>query len=72
MAMARNLKKGPKNDPRSHFLKVTCPECSNELVVFSACSTTVKCNQCGAVVAQCTGGRARILGETVEILDRNA
>ena len=34
------------NSPKSKFLKVNCPSCEAEQVVFGKISTKVKCNSC--------------------------
>ena len=37
---------------RSKFLKVKCPDCENEQLVFERASTIVECNICGGVLAE--------------------
>jgi small subunit ribosomal protein S27e len=51
----------------SSFIKVRC-ECKNEQVMFSTASSPIKCLVCGKPLATPTGGRAKILGEQVEVL----
>jgi small subunit ribosomal protein S27e len=55
--------------PRSKFLRVKCPDCGNEQVVFSQPTNVVKCNICSAVLAEPTGGKAAIKGEVVTALE---
>ncbi|MEL9991541.1 MAG: 30S ribosomal protein S27e [Thermoproteus sp.] len=55
--------------PRTKFLRVRCPDCGNEQVIFSHASMVVRCLVCGRVLAQPTGGRAQILGHVVRVLD---
>ena len=43
---------------RAHFLKVKCPDCSNEQVAFNRPATKVNCLVCGATLATPTGGEA--------------
>ncbi|HIJ06768.1 MAG: 30S ribosomal protein S27e [Methanomicrobiales archaeon 53_19] len=50
---------------RSSFVKVKCPDCENEQVVFEMASTTVDCIVCGTVLAESTGGKALIKAEIV-------
>lgn len=45
-----------------HFVKVQCPECSNEQPIFSRVATEVVCNACGGVLAKPTGGAAILEG----------
>ena len=54
--------------PRSRFLRVKCPKCGAVNVVFDRASTTVRCLSCGEVIVRPTGGKAKILGEVVEVL----
>jgi len=51
--------------PRSRFLRVKCPDCGNEQLIFDHATNSVKCNVCGAVLAENTGGKADIKGEIV-------
>ena len=55
--------------PRSRFLLVQCPDCGNEQVVFSHATLTVTCHMCGRVLAKPTGGKARIEGKVIKVLD---
>lgn len=49
------------------FVKVKCPDCGNEQLIYIRASTVVKCHVCGAVLAVPTGGKADIKGEIVEV-----
>ena len=52
--------------PRSRFLKVEC-ECGNKMIVFSHVAMEVKCPKCGKIVAEPTGGKAKINAKIIEI-----
>ncbi|MCD6474320.1 MAG: 30S ribosomal protein S27e [Thermoplasmata archaeon] len=52
----------------SPFYKVRCKDCGNHQIVFSKASMVVNCQICGAVLAEPTGGKAKIKGEIVEEL----
>ena len=54
---------------RSRFLRVKCPDCGNEQIVFSHATTTVHCSICSATLAEPSGGRATIKGEVVATLE---
>ena len=54
--------------PRSIFLRVKCPDCGNEQVLFSHASSVVKCLVCGRVLAKPSGGKAVIEGEVIKEL----
>ena len=55
--------------PRSKFLRVKCPDCGNEQVVFDSANMQVKCNVCGAVLAEPSGGKVKVRGEVVAELE---
>ena len=50
-------------ETRSGFVKVKCPDCENEQLVFEKASTVVDCIVCGHVLAETTGGKALIKAE---------
>ncbi|NPA86889.1 MAG: 30S ribosomal protein S27e [Candidatus Diapherotrites archaeon] len=54
--------------PRSRFVRVKCPKCGAVQIVFNKAATVVKCLSCGEVLAEPTGGKAKIYGEIVEVL----
>ncbi|HZY93912.1 MAG TPA: 30S ribosomal protein S27e [Candidatus Bathyarchaeia archaeon] len=54
--------------PKSVFLRVKCPKCSNEQIVFERTSSYVKCTVCDELLAEPTGGKARIRGEMLQTL----
>ena len=54
--------------PRSGFIKVKCPDCGNEQIMFWRTNTTVNCQVCGATLATPTGGKAHLKGELVGVL----
>jgi small subunit ribosomal protein S27e len=54
--------------PRSRFVKVRCPSCGNEQVVFDHATFPSRCLVCGTVLVVPSGGKAKILGEIVRIL----
>jgi small subunit ribosomal protein S27e len=49
------------------FVKVKCPDCGHEQIIYSKASTVVKCQICGATLAVPTGGKADIKGEIIEV-----
>lgn len=55
--------------PRSVFLRVKCPKCGNEQLIFSNTVNKISCNVCGELVAEPTGGRAKINGEVLAVLE---
>jgi small subunit ribosomal protein S27e len=55
--------------PRSSFLRVKCPKCGNEQLIFSNTVNKVTCNVCGEALAEPTGGKAKIKGEIMAVLE---
>ena len=55
--------------PSSVFLRVKCQKCGNEQLVFSNAVNKISCNVCGEVLAEPTGGRAKINGEVLSVLE---
>lgn len=54
--------------PKSVFLKVKCEACESEQEIFSHAKMKVICKTCGAILAEPTGGKARIRGKIVAFL----
>ena len=52
-------------EPTSKFVKVRCPKCKNEQIMFGKNSSTVKCLVCNKILAEPTGGKAKITGQIV-------
>jgi small subunit ribosomal protein S27e len=55
--------------PRSVFLRVKCPKCGNEQLIFSNVVNKISCNVCGEALAEPSGGRAKIKGEVLAVLE---
>jgi small subunit ribosomal protein S27e len=51
------------------FVKVRCPDCSNEQVLFWRTDTMVNCQVCGGTLAEPTGGKADLKGELVGVVE---
>jgi small subunit ribosomal protein S27e len=49
----------------SKYRRVKCGDCGNEQVLFLRTATHIKCQVCGATMAEPTGGLARLRGEVV-------
>lgn len=55
-------------EPRSRYLVVRC-ECNKEQIVYSHSTSEVKCDVCGKVLAEPTGGKAKIIGDVIEVME---
>ena len=51
--------------PTSGFLRIKCPKCGNEQLIFTSPSNKVNCNVCGTELAEPAGGKAKFKGEVV-------
>ncbi len=55
--------------PNSKFIKVRCKDCENEQVLFNKASSEVSCHICGSKLAIPSGGKAKIKGEILEVIE---
>lgn len=53
----------------SKFIKIRCPKCKNEQIMFGKASTTVNCLVCGKTLAEPTGGKAKVKARILEVLE---
>ncbi len=60
--------KGLIPKPKSKFLKVICPKCKNEQIIFNKASSNVKCLVCGFELAEPSGGKAKIKAKVIQVL----
>ena len=65
--MRRNNIMVPK--PHSNFLSVQCSYCEERVVIFNYTTTDIECKACGQLVAKKTGGKAKIMGKVLSVLD---
>lgn len=56
-------------EPTSKFVKVRCPKCKNEQIIFGKVSTAVACLVCGKPLADPTGGKSKLRARVLEVLD---
>ena len=56
-------------EPKSKFVKVRCPKCKNEQIIFENPATVVKCLVCKETIAEPTGGKAKINADILEVLE---
>ncbi len=56
-------------EPTSKFIKIRCPKCKNEQIMFGKTSTKVDCLVCGKVLAEPSGGKSRVKGRILEVLE---
>ncbi len=56
-------------EPTSKFVKVRCPKCKNEQIIFGKVATAVNCLVCNKDIADPTGGKSRIKARILEVLE---
>jgi len=58
-----------KREPDSKFIKIRCPKCRNEQIMFGKASTAIKCLVCGKVLGETGGGKTKIKARILEVLE---
>ncbi len=53
---------------KSKFIKVKCPKCEKEQIIFGKATTNVKCLGCGNSLAKSGASKAKLRGKVVEVL----
>jgi len=56
-------------EPTSKFVKVRCPKCKNEQIIFGKATTMVNCLVCGKDITEPTGGKSRVKARILEVLE---
>ena len=60
--------KAPR-ETSSKFIKLRCPKCKNEQIMFGKSSSRVNCLVCSKVLAEPTGGKSKVKARVLEVLD---
>ncbi len=58
-----------KNETTSKFVKIRCPKCKNEQIIFGKVASTVNCLVCSKPLAEPTGGKSKIKSRVLEVLE---
>jgi small subunit ribosomal protein S27e len=53
----------------SKFVKLRCPKCKNEQIIFGKTSSIVNCLVCEKLLAEPTGGKSRVKSRILEVLE---
>jgi len=53
----------------SKFIKVRCPKCKNEQIMFGKTTSKVTCLICSKILAEPTGGKSKIKARILEVLE---
>ncbi len=49
------------------FLKIVCPRCSSNQIVFGKAASLIKCKNCNRLLMKTTGGKSRIRAHIKQI-----
>ena len=60
--------KTPK-ETKAKFIKLRCPKCKNEQIMFGKSASKIKCLVCGKVLAEPTGGKSKVKARVLEVLE---
>ncbi|HME87290.1 MAG TPA: 30S ribosomal protein S27e [Candidatus Nanoarchaeia archaeon] len=58
-----------KYEPTSSFMKIRCPKCKNEQIIFEKATSVVSCLVCSNVLAEPMGGKAQLKTRALEKLN---
>lgn len=53
----------------SKFIKIRCPKCKNEQIMFGKAASNIDCLVCGKSLAESTGGKSKVKARVLEILE---
>ena len=53
----------------SKFIRIRCPKCKNEQIMFGKASTVISCLVCGKALAEPTGGKSKVKARILEVLE---
>lgn len=56
-------------ETKSKFIKIRCPKCKNEQIMFGKTATNIKCLVCDKQLAESTGGKAKVKARILEVLE---
>ena len=56
-------------EPNSKFIKLRCPKCKNEQIVFGKPATSIKCLICEKILVEPSGGKGKIKAKILEVLE---
>ena len=56
-------------EPSSKFIKLRCPKCKNEQIVFGKPASEVKCLICEKILIEPSGGKGKIKARILEVLE---
>lgn len=61
--------KNTQRETKSKFIKVRCPKCKNEQIIFGKTATKVDCLVCSKNLSEPTAGKSKIRARILEVLE---
>jgi len=58
-----------KMNPESKFIKIRCPKCKNEQIIFEKATSKVSCLVCKNILAESSGGKTKLKSRALEVLN---
>jgi small subunit ribosomal protein S27e len=55
--------------PNSAFLNVQCSKCGKNNIIYSHTTSNIYCKSCNELIAEKSGGKAKINGNIISALD---
>lgn len=59
----------PTEETKGKFIKLRCPKCKNEQIIYGKASSIISCLVCNKELADSTGGKTRVKARVLEILE---
>jgi len=56
-------------ESKSRFIKIRCPKCKNEQIMFGKAASEVKCLVCGKTLGEASGGKTKVKARILEVLE---
>lgn len=52
---------------KSKFLKVSCPRCKHQKIIYGKSAIKIKCDKCNILLIKTTGGKTKIKAKVKEV-----
>ena len=52
---------------KGKFLKIACPRCYNNQIIFGKAATDIKCDKCNKLLIKTTGGKAKVKAKVKQV-----
>jgi small subunit ribosomal protein S27e len=52
---------------KSKFVRIKCPKCENEQIIFGKATTIVRCTKCNYILTKPSSSKAKIRAKVLEV-----